>query len=349
MLILAIGFSAAAIFPFAVVASENAESSADTPTSVTPPDTPTAVTVGVYLIGLSEVSEPSDPFPTYEVEIFLNLSWRDPRLAFADRDTTARVFQEEEAEEKLSEIWSPDLEIQNEVEQRQTESIELTIYSDGTVDYEEQFGAKLNAELDLRRFPFDHQTFDIEFQSFTWDVSELVLHPNEAQTGFDTDFETPEWTVMGVASLIDVSSEVRDDTEFSAYSYRINAHRHAGHYILRIFLPVLFVMCIAWAAFWQPAKDERARVGFIALLTVVALHMVIADDLPRLKYPTFADAMLLVCYMVATSLTVVGIFVQRREADGRIELAQKIDRRAKWLVPLIGACILGLSVLILWF
>jgi hypothetical protein len=83
------------------------ESSADTATAVSPPQLPTEVAVGAFLIGLSQVSEPSDPFPTIDLEMFLNLSWKDPRLAVGDENAPPRVFQGEEAEEKLSEIWSP--------------------------------------------------------------------------------------------------------------------------------------------------------------------------------------------------------------------------------------------------
>lgn len=328
-------------------AAETPQGSDDVPTWVTPPQLPADVSVGTYLLGLSQVSEPSDPFPTYDVEMFLNLSWKDSRLAFGDENSPPHVFQEEEAAEKLSEIWSPDLEIQNEVEQRQTESIELTILSDGSVDYEERFGATLHAEFDLRRFPFDHQTLDIELQSFTWDGSELSFVPNEAQTGFDADFETPEWSVSSVEGLIGVRSEIRDNRDFSTYTIRLHARRHSGHYLLRIFVPVLFVMTLTWVAFWEPAQD-RIRVGFIALLTVVATHTVISRSLPRLNYPTSADALLIVCYLVATTLTVVSVVVQRMEARGEVEKAQHIDSYARWMVPVAAATILGVSVLLLW-
>ena len=324
-----------------------AQHSDDIPTYVTPPELPARVSIGVYLLGLSQVSEPSDPFPTYDVEMFLNLSWKDPRLAFGDEDSPRRVFQEEEAAEKLSEIWSPDLEIQNEVEQRQTESVELTILPDGSVDYEERFGATLNAELDLRRFPFDRQDLDIELQSFVWDRNEVQFVANEAQTGFDADFGTPEWGVVKAEGLIGTRSEIRDDRDFSTYTFRIHAKRHSGHYILRIFAPIVFVMTLTWAAFWEPAQD-RIRVGFIALLTVVATHTVVSRNLPRLSYPTSADALLIVCYLVATSLTVVSIAVHKLEERGEMERAQRIDRRARWGVPAAAAAILTAAVLALW-
>ncbi len=91
----------------------------------------------------------------------------------------------------------------------------MTIYADGSVDYEERFGATLNAELDLSRFPFDQQALDMELQSFVWDRSEISLVRNQAQTGFDDEFETPEWSVTAVEGLIGAGMEVRDDREFS--------------------------------------------------------------------------------------------------------------------------------------
>lgn len=342
------GILFAAIFILAGFPSAEAQqSSDDIPDFVTPPQLPVEVSVGAYLIGLSQVSEPSDPFPTYDVEMFLNISWQDSRLAFGDETALPHIFQEEEAREKLSEIWSPDPEIQNEVGQRATESVVLTIMPDGTVDYEERLGATLNAELDLRRFPFDRQQLDVEIQSFVWDCNEVVFVTNEAQTGFDADFETPEWRVTGVDGLIGSRSEVRDDREFSTYTFHIRAGRHAGHYILRIFVPIFFVMSLAWAAFWEPAQD-RIRVGFIALLTVVATHTVISRNLPRLSYPTLADALLIVCYLVATSLTIVSIIVQRMEAREEIERARRVDRWARRLVPVVAVGILTVSVLVLW-
>jgi hypothetical protein len=310
----------------------------DLPTFVEPPRHPTEIETAVYLIGLSRVSGPAEAFPTLEVEVFLDMSWKDPRLAF--NGAKPHVFQGEEAEEKLSEIWSPDPEIQNEVEQRQTESVELIILPSGVVQYEERFGATLNADLDLGRFPFDHQTFDVELQSFLWDQADCVFVINEEQTGFDADFVTPEWRVTRTEAVLEIRSEVRDDRAFSTFIFRVHAQRNPGHYLLRFMTPLLFVMGLTWGAFWMPV-DQRFRVGFIALLTVVASHTAIAGDLPRLSYPTFADVLLIVCYMVASGLIVLSIVLQRIEESGEPARAAAIDRRTRWLILLLAALVLG--------
>jgi hypothetical protein len=327
-------------------ASANATGSDDVPTFVAPPTRPTEVTAAAYLIGLSRVFASSEAFPTADVEVFLDLSWKDPRLAFEGE--SPHVFQGEEAEEKLSEIWSPDPEIQNEVEQRQTESIELILLPDGTVEYEERFGATLNAQLDLGRFPSDTQAFDLDLQSFVWDQGDCVFVVNEAQTGFDRDFKTPEWTVTGAEALLAVRSEIRDDRAFSTFTFRIHARRNAGHYVLRFMMPLFFVMGLTWAAFWMPA-EHRFRVGFIALLTVVASHTVIARELPRLHYPTFADVLLIICYVFATVLIVMSIRVQHLMDSNREERVAALDRRTRWILPVAAALALGGSALLVWF
>jgi len=271
----AVMLSLLAMHAVPVIAQETTD---DTPTSVSPPQLPTEVTVGAYLIGLSQVSEPSDPFPTVDLEVFLNLSWLDPRLASDDENGPPRIFQEEEAEEKLSEI---------------------------------------------------------------------SLLPNDAQTGFDVEFQTPEWKVTAVEGLIGTGMEVRDDREFSNFMFRIHAERQSGHYLLRLFLPLFFVMAATWLAFWEPAA-ERYRIGFFALLTVVAMHAIIAGNLPRLDYPTLADMVLIFCYVTAIAVIAIGLIVRRIEAAGNVKRARVIDRYSVWLLPAIIAIVLSVAALILW-
>jgi hypothetical protein len=327
------------------------ESSNDLPTAVEPPQRPTEVSIAAHLIGLSGISEPSTAFPTFDVAMYIKLSWKDPRLAFSSNQIDALVFQEEEAAEKLSEIWSPDPEIQNEIEQRKTESIELRLFPDGMVEYEERFSATLHAELDLARFPFDTQTLEIEFQSFLWDIGDSVFVSNEERTGFDPDFKTPEWFVKGTTASMDQRFEIRDDRAFSTYTFRIIAERKAGHYVMRFLIPLMFVMALTWSAFWMPA-GPRIRVGFVALLTVVASHTVISGNLPRLNYPTFADIVLLVCYLYVTVLIVVSLKVQHleeSEEEGSDEQARAINAWTRWALPIAAVLALSATVLVLWF
>ena len=115
--------------------------------------------------------------------------------------------------------------------------------------------------------------------------------------------------------------------------------------------PLMFVMLLTWCAFWMPVGN-RYRVGFIALLTVVASHTVVSSSLPRLHYPTFADVLLLVCYVFATVLIIVSIWVQRledREDEASLARARRIDDMARWCLPVGALFVLGATFLLLWY
>lgn len=91
------------------------------PVFVTPPSSPTQVQLGMYLISLVEVSAPSESFPTFKAEMFVDVEWHDDRLAF-DKDEVGsdkEVFLEHEAELELERIWWPDIEFENEQGERQ--------------------------------------------------------------------------------------------------------------------------------------------------------------------------------------------------------------------------------------
>lgn len=76
--------------------------------------------------------------------------------------------------------------------------------------------------------------------------------------------------------------------------------------------------------------------------------MVVADGLPRLSYPTFADVVLIVCYLAATALIVVSIAVRKTEAARGSERAKRVDQWARRLFPVVVATILGVTALVLW-
>jgi hypothetical protein len=69
---------------------------------------------------------------------------------------------------------------------------------------------------------------------------------------------------------------------------------------------------------------------------------------PRLGYATFADALLITCYFVAARPPIDSILVQRLEARDRAVAGERIDRTARWMLPVIAVTFLVVSALMLW-
>lgn len=316
---------------------------------VVPPAEPTKVAIGLYLLGISRVAPPSEAFPSYEAELFLDLRWRDPRLAFDPEveGVGRKVYQGHAVEAELDEIWWPNLEIENEEGSRQVEGRALAIDPDGSVEYTERFDAKFHAEVDLRRFPFDRQTFDVQIESFSWSEDYLVFEPLPEKTGFAEDFHTIEWNVLGVGSKVESKKEVRSPTRFSKFVFEIRAQRQASHYLWKLLLPMLIIVGFTWSSFWMTgeAAGTRMQRGFIALLTLVAFYQVLADNLPRISYLTFLDAVAYLAF-ASVALTILQIVLAHRAGQaGHPERAERMDVRARWLIPTFF--LLGLVAL--WF
>ncbi len=75
-------------------------------------------------------------------------------------------------------------------------------------------------------------------------------------------------------------------------------------------------------------------------------------DLPALTGPGSELVYALECYVFATALIIMSIWIQRleeSEEDGSQARARKIDTWTRWSLPLGAAFALGGSLLILWY
>ena len=319
------------------------------PVFVTPPHSPTTVEIGMYLISLVEVSAPNESFPTFKAEVFLDLEWHDPRLAFSEGDigNEREVFLEHEAELELERIWWPDIEFENEQGERHTESRELVIHHDGKIEYSERFQGVFTVDMELIKFPFDHQNLTIHAESFSWDDNHLVFVPLDEKTGFNEEFKTLEWQLHDVHTEVHNKKEVRSPEAFSEYVYSINVDRDPGFYLYKIVVPLLIIVAFNWATFWMPGEPASVRMerGVIALLTVVAFHQVVSANLPRIGYLTFMDGIVYVAFASVGLTMISNIWAQRQEYMGKPENGVKMDKIGKIAFPIVFV----VAIATLWF
>jgi Neurotransmitter-gated ion-channel ligand binding domain len=305
-----------------------------------PPPNPlgaTEVGIGLFILEVVEVNEVDN---TFTVESYMDNVWCDPRRpASGERET----YVEEVAKRQLGRGWMPDITFVNQVEKPVVENQELIVEPDGTVEYRQKLNAKLEARYDLRRFPFDDQTLQLEVESFDWPVKNLQLRRVESAVGFSERFEIPEWRAVNVASELDEQQELRDRAKFSELLISLSVDRESGFYLWKIMVPLFLLVATSWSVFWMPGDSlsNRLAISFTGILTIVAYQFVIADVLPKVTYFTLWDVMLTFSFVLMLATVAVSVLVTGLHSRRRV-LARQIDDTARVGFP--ATYLLGLSV-----
>ncbi len=314
-----------------------------------PPEKPTEVEIGLYLIEITDISAASTAFPTYSVDMFMDLKWKDPRVEFIPPEEGAEydVYVEHAAEEMLDKIWWPDIEIENEKGKRITEALELIVYADGMIEYEERFNVTVESSFDLTNFPFDEQELELDIESFEWAEHDVVFVPNSSKIGYNENMPLMEWEITGVSSEVRSEQEIRSDIPFSEFIYNIHVKRLPGFYLWKILLPFVIIVNLSWSVFWMTGEGSSGRMGrtYVALLTVVAFHRVLAGYLPRIPSITFTDAMILISYASIIATVVENLIVHNLQQKKQTEEAAKVDQIARWAIPIVFIILSGIAVL----
>lgn len=88
-----------------------------------------------------------------------------------------------------------------------------------------------------------------------------------------------------------------DGRELAAFTRELAARRQAMAYVYQFVIPLTFIVCMSWAAFWMAPENLAPRQGIAvtSMLTVIAYRFVLANQLPRVAYLTRFDYLLLGC------------------------------------------------------
>lgn len=303
--------------------------------TVIPPPNPSGETIADVGFYVEEIPAISEADSSFSVEGLLTIIWCDPRLAYDPREAGPlgyKIYLEEVARSKLEEIWWPDLTFANEISPRSIENDELIIFKDGTVFYKEKFVVELEGRFDLSKFPHDVQSLEIEIESFAWDEEYLILHADEAMTGFSTKFELPEWHTVNVKTKIEDVQEIGDRSPFSEFLMIVDVERKIGFYLWKILLPFSLLVVLSWSVFWMDHEDLPSRLGvsFTGILTVVAYQFVTISKLPNIPYLTLMDKLIFMSFVLMLLTILENLVVsQIKKSDA----ASTVDNLSKWAFP----------------
>ena len=282
---------------------------------------PTEVLVGVRMVDLMDIDDVSQTL-TGDFAVFQR--WVDPRLAGLGG-----------CEISLDAIWTPRLRVVNSGRLFTSLPETADIGPGGTVQYVQRYYGAMATYHNLRRFPFDDQTFVVSLVSLEYSEDEVKLALNDQATGRRNVLNISAWTVTGVEGGVRTQHIEATGTDASTYDFRISANRQRLFYIWKIIVPLCLIVFMSWTVFWVNPAQFGPQIGLSAtsMLTLIAFQFATTSMVPALGYFTTLDefitgSTIIVFLALVESLTTSYLVSQEREA-----LGLKIDRVCRYLFP----------------
>jgi hypothetical protein len=289
-----------------------------------------------YAAWLGDVTRIDSSAQTFLANFVLALRWSDPQLKHSGPGAKSM---------EIGGIWHPRFLITNAIAEPDRSLPEVAdVAPDGTVIYRQRFMGEFSQLLELRAFPFDAATFRIQFVVPGHGSEDIAFVPDENAlavgmedgVGRADDFTIQDWDVESITSSPGLF-RVTPHLEFAGFSVEIAAVRRAQHFVIKVIIPLILIVMMSWAVFWIEPLDASTQMGVAvtAMLTLIAYQFVIDSDVPDLPYLTRLDAFILMS-SVLVFLSIVEVLLTTKLANrDRINLARAIDRRCRWIFPIV--------------
>lgn len=282
---------------------------------------PTRVSVGVFMVDLTEISDPNQ---TLTGDFAVVLNWTDPRLAHL-----------EGCEIPLDDIWSPGLAFFNSGRLFTSRPREVGVGPGGSVIYAQRYFGTMASYHDLRNFPFDDQTFRVSLLPFEWTDKDVELVVDQTATGRRELLNISDWEIDGVDAVTRTESAPARSALVPYYDFHITAHRITGFYLWKVILPLCLIVAMSWCVFWISPELYGPQIGLSAtsMLTLIAFIFATTNMVPELGYFTLLDlfiggSTILVFLALLESLTVTYLV-----SGDRKKLARRIDVMSRAAFP----------------
>jgi len=318
------------LFANAAIANQCDWGDADLNGRPLPDKGPTDVSIRLYILDITSIHDVDQSFVA---DVFFKAEWQDPRLAHDNPEPCSA---------DITQIWTPVLQLLNRRNIERIREPEVLVSPNGDVAFILRSYGDFSFYADLTDFPFDEQQLAFRIvSSYGKDEVQLVSGPEKV--GIEERLSVANWNVSfdHIRSLIHYVPPV--DKHLVRMDILLNAERRAGYYSWQQILPLFLVVMMTWVVFWIPHEYVPPRVGLAAtaMLTLIAYRFAMSSVLPPIAYLTRLDifivgASILVYAGLATTVSVSYFCERNNEA-----LADRINRTARWLSPLLLVIVAG--------
>ncbi|XP_066925378.1 gamma-aminobutyric acid receptor subunit beta-1-like isoform X2 [Clytia hemisphaerica] len=270
---------------------------------------PAEVYISVYITGMRQTEKSG---MGYSFSCFFRMIWRDYRLKSENiqkedfnisepiRITMSHKFVER--------LWIPDVYL-TEGDKVSLQDITqpnqmLWLYPNGTVLLSQRLYVELaKCQMNLERFPFDKQTCDFGFESYSYSEDLVKLHWWKRNGKVAIDYERVDREFLEYDFQID--NAYRISKYYAGFGNHTRCYmtfsmkRVVSYYLWQMYIPCILIVVLSWVSFWIDYRSTPARVGLgiTTVLTMATLGNSIRSSLPKVNYSKSIDWYVLICFI----------------------------------------------------
>nr|XP_011419250.2 glutamate-gated chloride channel alpha-like [Crassostrea gigas] len=198
--------------------------------------------------------------------------WEDVRLQF---DASSLNFAGKYVLMDLDKyvmIWTPDSYVSNAISEVQHSvtkpNVFIRVYPNGTLVKSTRLTVHTPCPLTSQGFPRGSQSCEVTIESYTYSSTEISLTWDQTSPFcYKGEFSTRGLSVTNIKQ-----NSCKDTTnEYPCLKYDVGIVRDFSQYILRIYVPSLFIVILGWLSMWIDKAQVGARtsLGVLCVLSIV--------------------------------------------------------------------------------
>lgn len=314
--------------------------SADAEDIVAPPEEEEGKATQVRVdFAVLDVSNIFDKEQKITVDFAIQLTWKDPRLA--------KEVGEEEMEANVEDVWTPDVQILNDISLQKKMDDVVLIKPDQTVIMQQRYIGDISQRLNLKNFPWDKHRFQIKLGASNETVESLEFVEGDVYFPENAKVTIEDWWFReGSLNTEPISFEWFKPT-VPGFTYYFYGDRLTNFYIWTLIIPLCVIICMSWSVFWLDPQPElfgpQAGIASTAMLTVVAFRFVLVNFIPNVSYMTRMDKFLLGALILVFLALIEVIATSDLAKRGKLEKARKIDFISRFAFPTVFALMILFS------
>jgi hypothetical protein len=298
-------------------------------------DSPTRVSIGIWMVDITGIDSAQQNFAA---EVAIVLRWKDPRFAHPGNGIVRYP---------LEQVWHPRIAVVNETNSVSRKFPELVeVEPNGRVTYRQRYAGAFSQPLRLRSFPFDRQTFQLQFVAVRYRANEVQFVPDEdwldnglkQAAGIAPSTTLPDWTIESWNAK-SLNYGLAPGFEYSGYAFEFTAARKVQNYILKVIFPLVLIVMMSWSVFWTDPTNSNTQfsIAVTSMLTLIAYRFTVDTQLPRLPYMTRLDVFFLISTLLVFFALIEVLVTTILDNNQQTARAKKIDRYCRAVFPAIFA------------